>query len=117
MENERVDHLKTPTMEERSLIFKQEPEGATLHGQAQLPLPNATSLLIAHIRDEGSIGMSRGEVGHAEVELDLLKGGKKGCRVLHRVELEKLRPNDSGRWRWRRDQRGRGRRWSMKNRR
>ena len=116
MENERVDHLKTPTMEECPLIFKQEPEGATLHCQAQLPLPNATSLLIANIRDEGPIGMSRGEVGHAKVELDLLEGGKKGCRVLHRVELAKLGPNYSGRWRWR-DQRGRGARWNRKNRR
>ena len=59
MENERVNHLKTPTMEECPLIFKQEPEGATLHGQAQLPLPNVTSLLVGNIRDEGPIGMSR----------------------------------------------------------
>jgi hypothetical protein len=31
MENERVDHFKTPTMVECSLIFEQEPEGTTLH--------------------------------------------------------------------------------------
>ncbi len=116
MENERINHLKTPTMEECPLVFKQEPEGTTLHCQAQLPLPNATSLLIANIRDEGPIGMSRGEIGHAEVELDLLKGVQKGFCVLHRVKLEKLCPNDSGRWRWR-DHRGRGRQWNRKNRR
>jgi hypothetical protein len=116
MENERVDHFKTPTMVECSLIFEQEPEGTTLHCETQLPLPNATSLLIANIRDEGPIGMSRGEIGHAEVELDLLKGVQKGFCVLHRGEFEKLCPNDSGRWRWR-DRRGRGRQWSRRNRR
>ena len=116
MENERVDHLKTPTMEECPLVFEQEPEGTTLYCQTQLPLPNATSLSIANIHDEGPIGMSRGEIGHAEVELDLLKGVQKGFCVLHRVELEKLCPDDSGRWRWR-DRRGRGRQWNRKNRR
>jgi hypothetical protein len=116
MENERVDHFKTPTMEECPLVFEQEPEGTTLHRQTQLSFPNATSLSIANIRDEGPIGMSRGEIGHAEVELDLLIGVQKGFCVLHRVELEKLCPNDSGRWRWR-DRRGRGRQWSRRNRR
>ena len=80
MENERVDHLKTPTMEECPLVFEQEPEGTTLNSQTQMPLPNATSLSIASIRDEGPIGMSRGEIGHAEVELDLLKESRKAWR-------------------------------------
>ena len=109
MENERVDHLKTTTMEECPLVFEQEPEGTTLHCQTQMPLPNMTSLSIASIRDKGPTGMSRGEIGHAEIELDLLKGVQKGFGVLHRVELEKLCPNDRGR--------GRERQWNRKNRR
>ena len=109
MENERVDHLKTPTMEECPLVFEQEPEGTTLNSQTQMPLPNATGLSIASIHDEGPIGMSHGEIGHAEVELDLLRGVQKGLGILHRVELKKLCPNDSGR--------GRGRQWNRKIRR
>ena len=83
-------HFEPTAVKKRSLILEQEPKSPILDSKSELAFPRPTRLEIVSVGRERIVTVPGGELGHAEVELNLLQRIQKPLSILERIELEKL---------------------------
>ncbi len=71
MLHEGSKHFETTAVKKRSLILEQETKIPVLDSHPELALSSPTCLEIDSVSSEGIVAVPRGELGHAEVELNL----------------------------------------------